>query len=607
MTDMTKDKYKVQFADAVSAASRNLFPDAHKAMGDKELFDSETLYGSLVKPKDASMGRFAFPVFKYAGLLKSKPPEIASKIADEANRILDRSDTASIIRVVAAGGFLNGQVDTSVLTRETLKAVLIGENAYGSSELGKDKTYLVEYSSPNIAKPFGVMHLRSTVLGNSLRRIYKKLGYTTVGINYPGDWGTQFGKMIVAYQKWGTEKDLKGEAVKNLLALYVRFHDEAKTDNSLEDQAREAFKKLEQGDPECVRLWQLFKDVSHAEFDRVYGLLGVEFDWVYGESKLNDKMEPVIQRLEKAGLTEISEGALVVKLPDENLPPVLLRRGDGATLYATRDLAGMVYRWEEYPLFHESLYIVNVAQTDHFKQCMNVIAMLEDAERAPSDHRMSGRMKHVDFGWLRFGDQTMSTRGGNIVLLEEVIDKAAELAREKIVEKNPDLKKIDETAHIIGLGAVIFSQLSLRRQRDIDFQWDEVLSFEGETGPYLQYTHARLCSLMRKYDRPVPVDVDFSLLSGDEEQRVIELLADFPKVIQDAGEQYEPFFISTHLLRLAAAFNKVYQRKDEEGSIDKIISDNDTLTGARIALVKAVQLVINEGLYLLGLEAPEEM
>lgn len=596
---MAKDKYKEQFANATAEAFRRVYPDIFEKVGETEVFARDVVYEGLAKPKDPGMGRFAFPVFRYAGLLKEKPPEIAAKVA--AATVWPGGESIGI------SGFLNARIDPVKQSSEVNSDVITSGSHFADSDMGKGLTNLVEYSSPNIAKPFGVGHLRSTIIGNSLRLIYKKLGYTTIGINYPGDWGTQFGKMIVAYRKWGDDQTLTGNAVKNLLTLYVRYHVEAEKDKALDDDAREAFKQLEAGDTEALELWKTFKQISQTEMDRVYGMLGVDFDWVYGESELNDKMEPVIERLEKAGLTSISQGALVVHLDDEQLPPLLLRKGDGATLYATRDLAGLIYRWDKYHGFNKSIYVVNTAQSDHFKQCFKVIEMLEEAEKTPESERMTGRVKHVAFGWVRFAGKSMSTRGGNTVLLEDVIKEATDLARSKILEKNPDLKAIEDTAHMIGVGAVIFSQLSVRRQRDVDFKWEEVLSFEGETGPYLQYTHARLCSLMRRYGQAVTSDIDYSLLNGEEEQRVIELLADFPNVIVDSGEQFEPYFISAHLLKLAGAFNKVYQRKDAKGNIEKIVSDNAPLTAARMALVKSVQLVINEGLHLLGLEAPEEM
>ena len=605
--EMANDKYKTTFAQAVAEAFRQAYPVVYQQEGDSGPFDPTSLEESIQAPKDPSMGRYAIAVFRFAKLFRAKPDQIAGRVAEQANRLLATKSDGAALKCEGVSGFLNGRIDPVALARDTVSVVLNGREHFGDSRLGVGKTCLVEYSSPNIAKPFGIGHLRSTIIGHSLRRILKKLGYTVVGINYPGDWGTQFGKMIVAYRKWSDSKTLQGDAVKNLLDLYVRFHEEAEQDPSLDDEARQAFKKLEDGDPDAVALWEKFKEISFAEFDRIYSLLGIEFDWVYGESVLNDRMEAVVKRLETAGLTSTSRGALVVELGDDRLPPLLLKKSDGATLYATRDLAGLVYRWELYPDFYESLYVVNVAQSDHFKQCYKVIEMLEDAEKTPPDRRMSGRVKHVDFGWVRFEGRMMSTRRGNIVLLEDVIMRAAELAKEKIIEKNPSLSEMDTTARQIGVGAVIFSQLALRRQRDVDFRWEEVLSFEGETGPYLQYTHARLCSVQRRYGKEIGSEVDYKLLAQTEEQRVIELLADFPSIVIDAAKQYEPSFIASHLLKLASAFNKVYQRKGESGQIDKIISDDAALTAARMALVRAVQLVVKEGLYLLGLDAPEEM
>ena len=603
---MVQDKYKEAFAAAAAAAFQKAYPDAFASAGKEGPFDAESVRSALVPPKDPTMGRFCLPVFRYAKLLRQNPNQIAEAIAAEtATRLSAKGFSA--LRIESVAGYVNVKVEPAEFARETLAVILTEGRNFGESDLGRGHTNLVEYSSPNIAKPFGIGHLRSTIIGHSLRRIYRKLGYTVIGINYPGDWGTQFGKMIVAFSKWGDEKTLRGDAVKNLLKLYVRFHREAHENEQLDDEARQAFKKLEHGDAAARSLWEKFKEISYAEFDRIYGMLGIEFDWTYGESVLNDRMEAVIQRLQKAGLTSHSQGALVVELPDTGLPPLLLRKSDGATLYATRDLAGMFYRWEKYRGFNESLYVVNVAQCDHFTQCFKTVAMLEEAEKLPPEERMSGRVRHVDFGWVRFDGRMMSTREGNTVLLEDVINEGAQRSIEIMREKNPDLDQPDRIAKMVGVGAVIFSQLSMRRQRDIDFKWNEVLNFDGETGPYLQYTHARLCSVLKKYGAEVTGDADFSLLDHPEEQRVVELLADFPQVIVDAAEQYEPYFISSHLLKIGSAFNKVYQRKDDDGRIDKIVSDDKALTRARVALVKATQTVIGEGLYLLGIQAPEAM
>jgi arginyl-tRNA synthetase len=597
---------KHQFARAVAEAFKKHYPGLLTQDAAAGLFNESDILSSLEKPKDPRMGRFAYPIFKYMSLLKGNPAEITSRIAAEAARVAETEFPGSPVSFKGAGGYINGVVDPVSLVNSTLKAVLIGQNQYGNSDVGNGLKVLVEYSSPNIAKPFGVGHLRSTIIGNSLRRIFKKLGYDVTGINYPGDWGTQFGKMIVAYQKWGSPATLEGNAVKNLLALYVKFHEEADRDATLNQAARDAFKLLESNDPNAVALWEQFKKISRAEFDRVYGILGVEFDLTYGESFLNDKMEPLVERLQKDGLTSISQGALVVELNDPQLPPALLKKGDGATLYITRDIAGMVYRWEKFK-FHKSLYVVGSSQADHFRQCLKVVHLMEEAEKLPADKRMSGRIEHVDFGWVKFGDKTMSTRRGNIVFLEDVIDEAVSLAKEKIREKNPDLADLDEVAQMIGVGAVMFSQLSVRRVKDVNFVWEDVLTFDGETGPYLQYTHARLCSLERNYGKPITADFDPALLTGEEEQRVIEILTDFSEAIEDAARINDPVQISNYLLRLSGAFNKFYQRKDTAGRIDKIISDNDSLSAARMSLVCAVRIVMHEGLCLLGLRAPQEM
>jgi len=595
---MLLEDLKNQFADLAALAFRETYPEKYAETGEQQVFSRDFVYDNLEKPKDPTLGRFAFPVFRYSKLLGEKPDNIAGKVT--------QSISDGTLLIEAAGGFINVRTDFGAEAAETVRIIVDHPDRYGSSDVGAGRKVLVEYCSANIAKPFGIGHLRTTILGNSLRRIFRKLGYDAIGINYLGDWGTQFGKMIVAYQKWGKADAKRQITVTDLVDLYVRFHNEAETDTTLDDEAREAFKKLEDGEPEVTMLWERFKTISLDEFKRVFDLMGIEFDWITGEAFLNDKIEPVIERLTKAGLTRVSESALIVDLDDPQLPPCLLKKADGATLYATRDIVGLLYRWDKYR-FHEALYVVASAQSDHFKQVFKVVAMLEEAEKLPVESRVAKRAKHVEFGWVKFGDKAMSTRRGNIVLLEDVIDKAVELARQKIIEKNPDLKNIDETAQMIGVGAVLFSQLSVRRQKDVNFDWDEVLNFEGETGPYLQYTHARLCSLLRNYSKPVTVDVDVSLLDKEEEHRVIELLADFPQAVLDAARNYEPNHISSHLLRLAGAFNKVYQRKLDDGRIDKIISDNEPLSATRMAVVQSVRVVLKEGLNLLGIRAPEEM
>jgi arginyl-tRNA synthetase len=602
---MKLDQYKRQFAEAASSAFGKKYPDLFKDDRLKETLSNNGIYNSLEKPKDPKMGRFAFPIFSLVKIIRTSPTELSSSLSAEINTELEAQNVVGI-KAVGVGGYINAMIEAVSEAKVVLENVLLAKGNFGDSEDGQGKTVLVEYSAPNIAKPFGVGHLRSTIIGNSLRLIFKKLGYNSIGMNYPGDWGTQFGKMIVAYQKWGSETTLQGDAVRNLLELYVRFHQDAENDKSLDDDARVAFKKLEDAAPDAVSLWEQFKKISYAEFDRIYSVLGVEFDVVYGESFLNDKMDAVIERLTRNNLTSMSQGALIVDLHDPQLPPALLRKGDGATLYLTRDLANVIYRWNTYH-FDQVLYIVGSSQADHFKQMIKVIEMMEEAENLPKNEKMADRIHHAANGWVKFEGKAMKTRMGTTIFLEDVIDEAVNLAKEKIIEKNPDLKNIDETAKMIGVGAVIFSQLSVRRLKDVNFSWEGVLNFEGETGPYLQYTHARLCSLIRNYGKKVSPEIDFSLLDREEEHRVIGLLAEFPDSVRDAAKLYDPYIITDYLLQLTGAFNKFYQRKDERGRTDKIISDNLALTDARMGLVESVRIVLHEGLRLLGLLAPEEM
>ena len=599
---MIINEFKKQFSNVTATAFQTVYPDIFKETGEEQVFSVDFIFQHIEKPKDATKGRFAFPVFRFSKLLKDSPPVIAEKIANA----VQAAKAGSKLDITHSGGFINIEVDFTTEAENTLQSIISKEDRYGALDIGSGKKVIVEYSAPNIAKPFGIGHIRTTVLGNSLRLIFKKLHYTTIGVNYLGDWGTQFGKMIVAYKKWSDEKLRGKETVSDLLALYVKFHEEAENNAELENEARIEFNKLEQGDSENRALWESFREISLQEFNRVYELLGVEFDWVTGEAFLNDKMEPAIQRLEKAGLVSQSEGATIVDLHDDQLPPVLLKKADGATLYQTRDIAGYLYRQETYK-FDLMLYVVATNQSVHFQQLFKTISMLEDSEKQSESRGTAGHAEHVEFGLIKFQDKMMATRKGHIIFLEDVIKRAADLAREKIVAKNPNLENIEETSLQIGLGAILYSQMSVRRQKEVNFSWEEVLSFEGETGPYLQYTHARLCSLLRNYEHTIVSEIDYLLLDNPEEKRIIELLTDFPQAILDAARLYDPNMIANHLIEIAGAFNKFYQRKDDDGKIDKIISDNKKLSEARIVLVKATQLVIKEGLRLLGIKAPEAM
>ncbi len=587
-----KKDFRKETAEQIAAAIRQAYSDSVGQILDVLHIGEDDFEGfiqtKLETPKDSTLGDFAFPAFSFAKALKRKPPEIAAAIGEHLD--------AAQFRIT--GPYINRVVSTSEAARATLPLIFREEAAYGNQDTGRNKNIVIDFSSPNIAKPFGVGHLRSTAIGNSLYRIFEKLGFTCIGINHLGDWGTQFGKVIAAYLKWGDEAELKKDATKHLYDLYVRFHDEEKEDESLAEEGRAWFKKLEDGDPQAVAMWKSFSKFSLDEFKRIYDMLGVRFDHYTGESFYNDKMDAVVERLTDAGLTRVSEGALIVDLEAYGLTPCLLRRADGATLYATRDLAGILYRHREYD-FYKALYVVGSAQREHFQQVFKVIELMGE------DY--ADRLVHVEFGWIKFQDKAMSTRSGTVIFLEDVINTATQKALEIIKEKNPNLPDLEKTAQMIGLGAVIFADLGVKKHKDVNFVWEEVLNFEGETGPYLQYTHARLSALMRKYGRDITDQVDFGLYDSPEEKELLMHLYRFDNVVEAAADKYEPNFIADYLLELAAVFNRFYQRKDAEGRLVKIISDNDRETAARMLLVSGVRTVMREGLRLMGIEAPEEM
>ncbi|MDD4051100.1 MAG: arginine--tRNA ligase [candidate division Zixibacteria bacterium] len=546
------------------------------------------IYSRLEVPKDRKLGDFAFPAFSAAASLKEKPVEIAQKVVAQLTPD----------RFTATGPYINATLAVPDMARMVLPMIHGQGAAFGSQTIGQDRKIVIDYSSPNIAKPFGVGHLRSTAIGHSLYRIFAKLGYCSIGINHLGDWGTQFGKMIVAYRKWGNDAELAKEPIKYLYDLYVRFHQQEELDSSLSDDARLWFKKLEDGDPEAVRLWKLFRDYSQAEFQRIYDILGIKFDYYTGESFYNDRIEVVMERLRRAGLVTESQGAQVVDLEPYGMPACLLKKADGATLYATRELAGIFYRYETFD-FYRALYVVGSAQQEHFKQVFKVIELLGEP--------FADRLVHVEFGWIRFKDQAMSTRKGNIIFLEDVITTAEEKAAQIIRDKNPDLPNLDQTARMVALGAILFADLGVKKHKDVNFSWEEVLNFEGETGPYLQYTHARLSALMRRFGKPIDETVDFNLFTSPEEKELLLHLYRFGQTVETASDRYEPNYIAEYLLELAVVFNRFYQRKDAHGKLIKIISERKNETEARMLLVEAVRTVLNEGLRLLGIPAPEEM
>jgi arginyl-tRNA synthetase len=547
--------------------------------------DADTILDMLETPPEANMGDAALPCFKLAKTLKKAPP----KIAEELAAVIAKPDYIAEIKV--AGGYLNFYFDRGFYVKTVMEAVTAAGGDWGRSDAGAGKTVVIDYSSINIAKPFHIGHLSSTAIGGALYKLYKYLGYNAVGVNHLGDWGTQFGKLIAAYKMWGNDEDIKGGSINAMLELYVRFHKEAEADDSLNGDARAWFKKIEDGDAEALRIFEWFKDLTLTEVRKIYEKLDVRFDSYAGESFYNDKARDVIDELNEKRLLEESEGAYVVRLDEYDLPPAVILKSDGATLYATRDLAAAEYRRQTYG-FYKNLYVVAYQQNLHFRQ---VFAALKKMGYDWADD-----CEHVAFGMVSLEDGTISTREGKVVFLEDVLDRAVEKTLDVINEKNPDLENKEEISAEIGIGAVIYSTLSQSRIKDISFSFDRVLNFDGETGPYVQYTHARCASVLRKAGDAAG-DVDYSALTGDAAVAVVKLIGAFPQTLKQAIGKYEPFYVTRNITELAQAFNKYYYEH-------RIIDERDAAgTNARLLLTKAVKNTIRRGLALLGIRAPERM
>ena len=557
----------------------------HKTWPEAEgLPEAADIRGQLAVPPDPNLGDYAFPCFRFAKVLRMAPPKIAEAVA----AAFDAPETA---RVEAVNGYLNFFLNRVNFAKGTLENVLVSGEKYGSSDMGAGKTICLDYSSINIAKRFHIGHLSTTMLGHSLKRIYEHLGYKTVGINHLGDWGTQFGKMICAYKLWGSEEQVEKGGVNELTRLYVKFHAEAEEHPELEDEGRAWFKKIEDGDPEALRIFNWFKELTLRDTARVYDLLGVKFDSYAGESFYNDKMGRVIDELKVKNLLTISDGASIVDLEKYNMPPCLILKKDGATLYATRDIAAALYRHDTYH-FDKCLYVVAYQQDLHFRQWFKVLELM--------GYDWAKDCVHVAFGMISYEGQSLSTRKGNIVYLEDLLDQAQEKALKIIEEKSPNLENKAEVARQVGIGAVVYADLSNNRIKDIDFSWDRALNFDGETGPYVQYTHARCCSVLRKAAELNLPDPDYSALQDDEAQDCLRKLGRFPDVIKEAADKYEPSMITRAVTDLAQAYNKFYYEH-------RILDDDPAVAAARVALTRAMKSVIKTGLYLIGIEAPERM
>ncbi|MBD9828768.1 arginine--tRNA ligase [Enterococcus faecium] len=536
----------------------------------------------LENPKSAEHGDVAFPAFSLAKVYRKAPQQIAADLAEKI-------DSANFEKIEVVGPYLNFFMNKEVISKKVLQTVVKEKEHYGDSNIGNQGTVPIDMSSPNIAKPISMGHLRSTVIGNSIGFIMEKIGYQPIRINHLGDWGTQFGKLIVAYKKWGTEEAVKAEPINELLRLYVQFHEVAETEPELNEEARAWFKRLEEGDEEAIQLWQWFRDESMKEFNKIYDLLEVRFDSLNGEAFYNDKMDEIVKLLEEKHLLNEDKGAEIVDLSAYDLNPALIKKSDGATLYITRDLAAALYRKRTYD-FKQSLYVVGNEQSYHFKQLKAVLKEM--------GFDWSDDMHHIPFGLITQGGKKLSTRKGKIVLLEEVLNEAIQSAKEQISEKNPDLENKDAVAKQVGVGAVIFHDLKNDRLNTFDFNLEEVVRFEGETGPYVQYTHARAVSLLEKAGF-VPSETADYALNDDTSWEVVKLVQKYPETVLSAGEKYEPSVIAKHAIKLAQAFNKYYAHT-------KILAD-DEQKEARLALVYAVTVLLKEDLRLLGLHAPDKM
>lgn len=544
--------------------------------------DQDAILNLLEQPKSSDLGDIAFPAFSLAKVERKAPQAIATEIAEKI-------DQSAFEKVVATGPYVNFFLDKSKISDHVIKSVITAGADYGQQDEGHGQNVTIDLSSPNIAKPFSVGHLRSTVIGDALSNLYRKMGYNTIKINHLGDWGKQFGLLMVAYKKWGSKEAVEANPINELLKLYVRINAEIEHNPELDEEGRKWFKKLEDGDPEATQLWQWFRDESLVEFNRIYKLLDVEFDSLNGEAFYNDKMDEGVQILEDKGLLKESKGASIVDLDDVNLPPAMIKKSDGATLYITRDIATAMYRARTYN-FVKNIYAVGQEQSNHFRQLKAVLKKM--------GFDWSDDMVHVDFGLVTKNRQKLSTRKGNIILLEPTLQEAISRAKSQIEEKNPELENKEEVAHAVGVGAVKFYDLKTDRRNGYDFDLEAMVSFEGETGPYVQYAYARIQSILRKANFTPSTDTTYSL-NDPESWEIIKLLQDFSRVVKRAAENYDPSLIAKYAISLAQAFNKYYAHTR--------ILDESPERESRLALSYSTAVVLKESLRLLGVQAPEKM
>lgn len=548
-----------------------------------ESMNAEEIASLLEIPPKADMGDFAFPCFKLAKVYRKAPQMIAAELKENIGC------PEFLTKIEVMGGYLNFFVDKTMFAKQIVDNYLSDDN-YGGSDEGKGKSICIDYSSPNVAKNFHVGHLRTTIIGNSLNKIFSKLGYNVVRINHLGDWGTQFGKLIVAYKNWGSKEAVEEKGIDELMRIYVKFHEEAEKDDSLNDEARAWFTKMEQGDEEALAIWKWFREISLKEFMRIYELLEMDFDSYAGESFYNDKMQAVIEELKQKDLIQLSDGAQIVELEAYNMPPCLITKKDGSSLYATRDIAAALYRKNTYD-FSKCIYVTGLEQKLHFAQWFKVIELM--------GYDWAKDLIHVPYGLVSLKGGKLSTRKGHVIYAEEILNEAIQKTRSIIEEKNPNIPNKEEVAKQVGIGAIIFNDLYNQRIKDVIFDWEKLLNFDGETGPYVQYTYARAASVLRKIGE-VPNVYDYSVLTDDASMALLKEIARYPQVVIDAADKLEPFVISRYAIALAQAFNKFYH--DCQINVE---DENVKYTRANIVMI--VKTILKDALSLLGIKCPEQM
>jgi len=563
----------------------NFKHEISKLISDAVNLNIDDIERSLEIPPEPAMGDFAFPCFRLAKELKLAPPAIA-------NDIKQKIEMPSFLNEIAVtGAYLNFFVDRGLYAKEILSEIKDKGGKYGSSDIGKGGCVVIDYSSPNIAKPFHIGHLRSTIIGHALYNIHNFLGYKAFSINYLGDWGTNFGATITAYEHWGVDEEINKDGIFALNELYKKFHAEAENDPALKEEARNWLVKMEQGDEYALKLWKWFKDISLDEYKKIYNLLDINFDSYHGESYYNDKMTPIVDELRKKGLLVESEGAMIVDLEAYKMPPSLILRSDGGTLYPTRDIASVMHRKNDYN-FVKALYVTGKEQILHFAQWFKIVELM-GYEWAKDE------LVHIHFGYVNFEGGKMSTRKGHVLLMEDLLNLAISKTKEIIERKNPGLASKDEVAAKVGIGGVIFNDLYNNRIKDIEFSWDRMLNFEGETGPYVQYTHARCFSVLNKANEDFS-DADLTLFDTDEEFALVKVLSIYAEKVIEAANKYEPFIVSRYVMQVSQAYNKFYHD-------NPILRAQEDIRKARLFLTKCTKDVIASALGLLGIKAPDEM